>query len=198
MVRELRASAIALVALTLVLGLAYPLVITGISQALFGSNADGSLVQADGRTVGSELIGQDFSGDDSYFQSRPSATGYAGDVTYFGNLGPNSRKLSRQLRRRVAAYLRREGPYNPGLTAAGIPPDGVMTSASGVDPQISIANARIQANRVAAVRDIPIDRIRSLIDEETTGRALGFLGEPGVDVLELNLALDALDEEEGR
>jgi K+-transporting ATPase ATPase C chain len=193
--RELRASALALVALTLCLGLAYPLLTTVVSQSFFGSEADGSLVEADGRTIGSELIGQDFSGDDSYFQSRPSATGYAGDVTYFGNLGPNSRRLSRQLRRSVAAYLKRERPHAPGLTAASIPPDAVMSSASGVDPQISIANARIQAHRVAAVRGMPLERVEALIDEETTGRALGFLGEPAVDVLRLNLALDAAGEE---
>lgn len=193
MPRELRAAAIALVGLTLLLGLVYPLATTGIAQLVFGHQAGGSLVRDAGSgdaVVGSELLGQDFSADDAYFQSRPSASGYSGDVTYFSNLGPNSRKLSRQLRDRLSVYLRRERPYSPGLRAAGVPPDAVMTSASGVDPQISIANARIQANRVAAVRGIPRAEVVALIDDNTAGRALGFLGEPGVNVLELNMALD--------
>jgi K+-transporting ATPase ATPase C chain len=126
----------------------------------------------------------------SYFQSRPSATGYAGDVTYFGNLGPNSRKLAGKLERRVAAYLRRERRYSPGLTAADIPPDAVMASASGVDPHISIVNARIQARRVATERELPLEDVLELVDEHTADRGFGFLGEPGVNVLELNLALD--------
>lgn len=190
MTRDLRSGLIALIILTVVLGLGYSLALTGISQAVFGDEADGSLVEVDGRVVGSKLLGQDFSGDPSYFQSRPSATGYSGDVTYFSNLGPNSRKLARQLTARVDAYLTLEGPYTAGLTAAEIPPDAVMTSASGVDPQISVANARIQANRVAAERNLPLDRVLSLVEDHTTDRGLGFLGEPGVDVLELNIALD--------
>jgi len=191
--RDLRASALALLILTVVLGLAYPLALTGISQAVFGNQADGSQITQDGRVVGSKLLGQDFSGDPAYFQSRPSATGYSGDVTYFSNLGPNSRKLARQLTARVDAYLKLESPYNPGLTRSDVPPDAVMTSGSGVDPLISIANARIQANRVAAERHVPLDRVLALIDDHTTGRGIGFLGEPGVNVLELNLALDRED-----
>ena len=190
MTRDLRSGLIALIILTVVLGLGYSLALTGISQAVFGDEADGSLVEVDGRVVGSKLLGQDFSGDPSYFQSRPSATGYSGDVTYFSNLGPNSRKLARQLSARVDAYLELEGPYDHGLTAADVPPDAVMTSASGVDPQISIANARIQAHRVAARRNASLGRVLQLIDEHTDGRGLGLLGEPGVNVLELNLALD--------
>jgi K+-transporting ATPase ATPase C chain len=188
--RDLRTGAAALLILTVILGLGYPLALTGISQAVFGNRADGSRITRDGRVVGSKLLGQDFSNDPSYFQSRPSATGYSGDVTYFSNLGPNSRKLARQLTARVDAYLKLEGPYTPGLTRSEVPPDAVMTSASGVDPQISIANARIQANRVAAERNMPVDSVLALIDDNTDGRALGFLGEPGVNVLELNLALD--------
>ena len=156
--RDLRTAATALLILTILLGFGYSLALTGISQVVFGDQADGSPITRDGEIVGSKLLGQDFSKDPSYFQSRPSATGYAGDVTYFNNLGPNSRKLARQLTARVDAYLKLEGPYNPGLTAADIPPDAVMTSASGVDPLISIANARIQANRVAAERDMPARR----------------------------------------
>ena len=190
MQRDLRTSAAALLIFTILLGFGYSLALTGISQAVFGDKADGSQITVDGRVVGSELLAQDFSKDPSYFQSRPSATGYAGDVTYFNNLGPNSRKLARQLTARVDAYLKLEGPYNPGLTAADIPPDAVMTSGSGLDPQISIANARIQAPRVAAERDMPLDDVLALIDDNTDDRSLGFLGEPGVNVLELNLALD--------
>ena len=164
--------------------------LTGISQAVFGNRADGSPITRDGQVVGSKLLGQDFSKDSSYFQSRPSATGYAGDATSFSNLGPNSRKLARQLTERVDAYLELEGPYNPGLTRSDVPPDAVMTSGSGVDPQISVANAWIQANRVAAERDMPVADVLALIDDHTANRGLGFLGEPGVNVLELNLALD--------
>jgi K+-transporting ATPase ATPase C chain len=188
--RDLRTGAVALLILTVILGFGYSLALTGISQAVFGNKADGSLVTRDGLVVGSTLLGQDFSKDPSYFQSRPSATGYAGDVTYFSNLGPNSRKLARRLTGRVDAFLKREGPYDPGLTRSDVPPDAVMTSASGVDPQISIANARIQANRIAAERNMPVDDVLALIDEHTDGRGLGLLGEPGVNVLELNLALD--------
>ena len=188
--RDLRTGAAALLIFTILLGFGYSLALTGISQAVFGDKADGSQVTHDGRVIGSELLGQDFSKDPSYFQSRPSATGYSGDVTYFNNLGPNSRKLARQLTGRVDAYLKLEGPYVPGLTAADVPPDAVMTSASGVDPQISVANARIQAHRVAAERRVPLDQVNALIDDNTDGRGLGFLGEPGVNVLELNLALD--------
>ncbi len=188
--RDLRTGAMALLILTVILGFGYSLALTGISQAVFGSKADGSLVTRDGRVVGSKLLGQDFSGDPTYFQSRPSATGYSADATYFSNLGPNSRKLARRLTGRVDAFLKREGPYDPGLTRSDVPPDAVMTSASGVDPQISIANARIQANRIAAERNTPVDDVLALIDEHTDGRGLGLLGEPGVNVLELNLALD--------
>lgn len=188
--RDLRTGAAALLILTVLLGLGYPLAVTGVGQAIFGDAADGSLVTRDGEVVGSKLIGQDFGGERSYFQSRPSATGYAGDVTYFGNLGPNSRKLAGKLERRLAAYLSRERRYSPELTAVDIPPDAVMASASGIDPHISIANARIQAQRVATEQELTLVDVLELVDEHTVGRGLGFLGEPGVNVLELNLALD--------
>jgi K+-transporting ATPase ATPase C chain len=191
--RDLRSGTAALLILTALLGFCYPLAVTGIGQAIFGDAADGSLVTRDGEVVGSKLIGQDFGGDRSYFQSRPSATGYAGDVTYFGNLGPNSRKLAGKLERRLDAYLSRERRYSPGLTAADVPPDAVMASASGIDPHISLANARIQARRVAVERGLPVGDVLALVDEHTTGRGFGFLGEPGVNVLELNLALDRED-----
>lgn len=187
--RDITTAAIFLLLATVVLGLAYPLATTGVAQLLFPGAADGSRVEVDGRTVGSELIGQDFSGRPAYFQSRPSATEYSADVTYFNNLGPNSRELSDFFAAQLDRYLAREGRYDRGLTAADVPVDAVTTSASGVDPQISLANARIQAHRVAAVRGLSLDRVLELVDDNTEGRFLVF-GEPGVNVLELNLALD--------
>jgi K+-transporting ATPase ATPase C chain len=188
--RDLITSALAIVVFTVLFGLVYPLATTGISQVVFANRADGSQIKRDGKLVGSKLIGQDFHNDARYFQSRPSATGYSPAGTYFNNLGPNQRALRDLFRRNTAAYLKRERPYSGGLTAADVPVDAVTTSASGVDPHISEANARIQAHRVAKVRGLPAARVNDLIDENTDGRQLGFLGEPGVNVLELNLALD--------
>ena len=187
--RDLTTSLIAIVVLTLLLGLAYPLLTTGIAQVLWPNKADGSRVERDGDLVGSRLIGQEFKGP-RWFHSRPSATGYSANVTYFNNLGPNNRELSVLFRKNLDAYLRRERPFNPGLEAADVPPDAVQTTASGVDPQISQANARIQARRVAEARGLPLERVLELVDENTDGRGLGVLGEPGVNVLELNLALE--------
>ena len=191
---------IAIVVLTLIFGLAYPLLTTGVAQLVFPGQSDGSKVELNGQTVGSELIGQPFKReairgpglerDPAYFQPRPSATGYSADVTFFNNLGPNSAALSHYFRNKAEAYVAREGRYTPGLTAADVPVDAVTTSASGVDPQISQANARVQANRVAAVRHMPLQQVLDLVDDNTDGRALGVLGEPGVNVLELNIALD--------
>jgi K+-transporting ATPase ATPase C chain len=192
--KDIRGSLVAVVVLTIVLGLAYPLVVTGLGQALFPNAAGGSTVKVDGRVVGSRLIGQDFSTGpdaDRYFQSRPSVTGYAPNATFFNNRGPNQATLAVQQRRFVLDYLARERPYDRGLTAARVPSDAATTSASGVDPQISLANAEIQARRVASVRGLPIALVRSKVDEHTDGRFAGVLGEPGVNVLELNLALDA-------
>jgi K+-transporting ATPase ATPase C chain len=209
--RDLITSALAVVLFTLVLGLAYPLATTGLSQVLFPGKADGSRVERDGKVVGSSLIGQDFQkavlarngepkvdadgnpvleADPRYFQSRPSVTGYNPAGTYFNNLGPNEKDLRDMFRDNVAAYLDLERPFNRGLAAGDVPVDAVTTSASGVDPHISEANAEIQAHRVAETRGLALDRVRELIDDNTDGRSLGFLGEPGVNVLELNLALD--------
>jgi len=138
----------------------------------------------------SKLIGQDFRGLPRWFQSRPSATEYSADVTYFNNLGPNNRELSESFAEELQAYLARERRYDPGLTAAEVPVDAVTTSASGVDPHISEANAWIQAHRVAAVRGLPLQRVLDLVGEHTEGRFLGLFGEPGVNVLTLNLALE--------
>jgi len=188
--KDLIAATLAIAFFTLLLGIAYPLVTTGVSQVLFPNAANGSRIELDGKLVGSKLIGQDFTGLPRYFQGRPSATGYSADVTYFNNLGPNDEELSEFFEEELKAYLARERRYDPGLTAAEVPVDAVTTSASGVDPHISEANAGIQAHRVAAVRDLPLDRVLDLIDEHTDGRFLGLFGEPGVNVLRLNLALD--------
>jgi potassium-transporting ATPase KdpC subunit len=188
--KDLITATSAVVLFTLVLGVAYPLITTGVSQALFPSASNGSRIELDGKLVGSELIGQDFRGLPRYFQGRPSATEYSADVTYFNNLGPNSKELSELFEEQLDAYLKLERPHDPGLTRADVPADAVTTSASGVDPHISEANARIQARRVAEVRGLPLARVLDLVSEHTEGRFLALFGEPGVNVLKLNLALD--------
>lgn len=212
--REIRAAVVAVVGFTILLGLAYPLVVTGLGGLLFPGAAGGSRVSAGGHEVGSRLIGQGFTrpvlgrngrpkrdsdgnpvlvADRRYFQSRPSATGYSADATAFSNLGPNSTELRGRLERNAAAYLALERPYDHALTRAGVPGDAVFTSGSNVDPQISTANARIQAHRVAAVRRLPLAEVLAQVREHTDGRGLGVLGEPAVNVLELNLALDGME-----
>jgi K+-transporting ATPase ATPase C chain len=188
--RDLVASAVAVVLFTVVFGLVYPLFVTGASQVLFPGKADGSRIERDGKVVGSRLIAQDFRGDRRYFQPRPSQTDYAANATGFLNQGPNQQELFDLTKQRIADFLSRERPYTPSLTKSRIPVDAVTNSASGVDPHISEANARIQANRIARVRRAPLERIKALIDDHSDGRFAGFLGEPGVNVLELNLALD--------
>jgi potassium-transporting ATPase KdpC subunit len=188
--KDLITATIAIVFFTLLTGVAYPLLTTGVAQVLFPNASNGSKIEADGKVVGSELIGQDFSGNRRYFQGRPSVTDYSANVTYFNNLGPNNRELSEFMEEELDAYLKREGRYDKDLAAADVPVDAVSTSASGVDPHISEANARIQAHRVAAVRRLPLDRVLGLVGENTEGRFLGLFGEPGVNVLKLNLALD--------
>jgi potassium-transporting ATPase KdpC subunit len=189
--RELKSSAIAVVVLTLVLGLALPALFTGFAQLAFSSQADGSLIKRNGKVVGSRLAAQAFTSP-RYFHERPSATTppYNAGGTTFANLGPTNPELAKQVRQRAQAILTLERPYNPGLTIHQIPVDAVTTSGSGIDPDISPAYARLQARRVAAVRHLPLTTILHLIEKHTDGRSLGFFGEPGVNVLELNLALD--------
>lgn len=187
--KDLTTSLLAVIVLTILLGLVYPLAITGISQVVFPGRADGSLVKVDGKVVGSSLIGQEFKGN-AYFHSRPSATEYSGNVTFFGNAGPNSEEAREEVREYMKAYLHLEKPFDRSLTSEDIPVDAVTQSASGVDPHISVANARIQAHRVAAVRKLPLAQVEDLIAAHTDGRSLGLLGEPGVNALELNIALD--------
>jgi K+-transporting ATPase ATPase C chain len=191
MLRDLKSSAIAIVALTLVFGLAIPAVATGFAQLAFSGKANGSLVKVDGRVVGSRLAAQAFT-KPQYFHPRPSATSppYNAGGTTFANLGPTNADLAKNVRTQAQAILKLEGPYNPGLTVHDIPVDAVTTSGSGIDPEISPAYAQLQSRRVAAVRHLPLATVQRLISQNTDGRSLGFFGEPGVNVLELNLALD--------
>ena len=179
--------------MTAVLGLLYPVAMTGVLQGLFPDKADGSLVKVDGTVVGTDLAGQDFTSP-LYFHSRPSATTppYNPSATTFANLGPNTVALKDAVDANIAAALKLERPYNPGLTARDLPVDMVTTSGSGVDPDITPANARLQANRIAALRGLDRAEVDLLIDDNIRGRSLGVLGQPRVNVLRLNLDLDRL------
>jgi K+-transporting ATPase ATPase C chain len=206
---------LAMIVMTVLLGIAYPLAITGISQVAFPGNANGQQVKVGGRLVGSKIIGQQFADvvtgknskveldkngnpvttpDPRYFQTRPSATTPPDNAaaTTFSNLGPNNLTTEQEIAANIKAYLALERPYDPGLTAARVPVDAADSSASGVDPDISVANARIQAHRIAAVRHLTLRTVDQLVATYTTGRSLGLFGEPGVNVLELNLALNRI------
>jgi K+-transporting ATPase ATPase C chain len=182
---------VAAIVLTVALGLAYPLVFTGVAQLVAPGRADGSLIERDGQVVGSRLAAQAFTRPE-YFHPRPSGTDPAHNAagTTFANLGPTNPDLAAAVRERVASILELERPYNPGLEVGDIPVDAVTTSGSGIDPHISPANARLQTARVAEERGLTPERVAELVDEHTDGRFLGVFGEPGVNVLELNLALD--------
>jgi K+-transporting ATPase ATPase C chain len=182
--KDITTSLLAILVLTVALGLAYPLATTAVSRLAFPNKSDGSQIKRGGKVVGSRVIGQEFKGR-GYFQPRPSVTGYDPSYTYFNNLGPNNKELSDLFKENLAAYAEREG-VDPG----DVPEDAVQTTASGVDPHISEDNARIQARRVAEQRNLPLERVEELIEQNTDGRSLGVLGEPGVNVLELNLTLD--------
>jgi potassium-transporting ATPase KdpC subunit len=217
--RDIITSAIAIVFFTLLLGILYPLLVTGIGQGVFPGNANGQQVKVNGTLVGSKLIGQNFGTpviekgkpkevkgaivtepDKIYFQTRPSATEGGADnaaASAFSNRGPNSVRTKEADEETIKSYLELEKPYDPGLTVAQIPVDAINTSASGIDPEISVANAHIQAHRVAAVRGLSLSQVDSLVTRYTHERGLGFSGEPGVNVLELNLALDRLQGKAG-
>jgi potassium-transporting ATPase KdpC subunit len=191
MLRDLRSALIALVVLTVAFGIALPALFTGFAQVAFTSQANGSLITQNGQVVGSKLAAQSFT-KPQYFHERPSATApaYNAGATTFANLGPTNPELAKSVRTAAKAILKLESPYNPGLAVGDIPVDAVTTSASGIDPDISPAYARLQSKRVAAVRHLPLATVQALVAKHTDGRSLGFLGEPGVNVLELNLALD--------
>jgi potassium-transporting ATPase KdpC subunit len=187
MLRSLRQAALLLVIMTVVLGLGYPLVLTGLARAAFPRESQGSLIESGGKVVGSELIGQQFS-DPKYFWSRPSATApqsYNGLASGPSNLGPLNPALMDQVRSNAKA-LREADPDNH----QPLPVDLVTASASGLDPDISVAGAYYQAARVARARNLPVGKIEALIDAHQKGRLFGFIGERRVNVLTLNLALD--------
>jgi potassium-transporting ATPase KdpC subunit len=211
MKKDIRTAITSMLGLILLLGILYPLVITGIAQGVFPGNANGQLVYRHGKLIGSKLIGQQYTDlvykngkvetvkgepvttpDKRFFQTRPSGTVPADNdaATTFANLGPNDKITEVTIRANAEAYLSLNKPYDPSLTIAKIPVDAVDTSASGVDPDISIDNADIQAHRVAAVRHLPLSTVMALVSRFTGGRGLGFSGEPTVNVLELNLALE--------
>jgi K+-transporting ATPase ATPase C chain len=194
MLSQLRPAIVSLAALTVITGLAYPLLVTGVAQAAFPHQANGSLIVQDGKAVGSHLIGQSFD-DPKYFWGRLSATAdsngkplpYNAGASTGSNLGPNNSALVDEVKARVDA-LKAADPDND----APIPVDLVTSSGSGLDPQISPAAAEYQVRRVAKARGLDEARVRALVEEHTDGRQLAVLGEPGVNVLALNLALDAL------
>ena len=189
MLRTFKDAFLMLVGLTIVTGLIYPLLVTGIAQGMFPAQANGSLVERDGKAVGSALIGQPFS-DPKYFWSRPSATApmpYNAGASSGSNQGPRNPALADAVKGRVEA-LQKADPDNK----APVPVDLVTASSSGLDPHISPAAAEYQAGRVAKVRGLAPEKVRALVAEHTEGRQLGFLGEPRVNVLRLNLTLDAL------
>lgn len=189
MLKQLKIAAILFGLLTILTGLLYPALITGIAQVIFPQQANGSLITQNGQVVGSALIGQQFD-DPKYFWGRLSSTGdhpYNAATSGGSNLGPTNPVLQTQVSDRIAA-LKAADPDN----MLPIPVDLVTASASGLDPDISIAAARYQAARVARERDLQLDRVQTLIEQNTAGRTFGFLGEPRVNVLKLNLALDEL------
>ena len=172
-----------LLLLTVALGLAFPLLMTGFGQVLFHDQADGSSLQVDGRDVGSSLIGQEFDGA-GWFHSRPSASSYDALASGGTNLGPNSPELVKAVED-ARAQVARDNGVPPGA----VPADAVTSSGSGLDPDISPAYADLQVSRVARARGLSAAEVQRLVDDHTEGRILGFLGEPRVNVLELNLAL---------
>ncbi|MFF9644108.1 K(+)-transporting ATPase subunit C [Kitasatospora aureofaciens] len=188
-----------LLVLTVILGIAYPLLVTGISQVAFSEKANGSIVKSDGKEVGSSLLGQNYNlpkknpddpkedpvPDPKWFQPRPSANNYAGDNSGASNLGPNSEDLLKAVNDRRAAVAAFDG-----VDPASVPADALTASGSGLDPHISVAYAKEQVNRVAKERKLPVETVAKLVDKYTEGRSLGFLGDEGVNVVLLNKALD--------
>jgi K+-transporting ATPase ATPase C chain len=192
-IRNVTRALLAVVVLAILTGLVYPLAITGIAQVTMPGRADGSLVRQGGRIVGSSSIGQLWDGEE-WFHGRPSAIDYDASTSSGSNLGPSSAELSRLIDERAQAIVDLEDPYRPGLTVADIPVDLLTASASGLDPHISFAAARLQAPRIAEVRGLPLERVLALIDDHTDRPMLGLLGQERVNVLRLNLALSRASE----
>jgi K+-transporting ATPase ATPase C chain len=191
--RQLLPAIVSMVVFTVVLGIAFPLVVTGIAQVAFNDKADGSLVTKDGKVIGSSMLAQPFTTANGtpikrYFQPRPSAANYDPTASSGSNLGPTNPKLLRAVRRRTSAYRVLNGLSQD----VKVPVDAVTASASGLDPDISVANAKLQAARVAEARGLDTAQVLKLVDEHTDGRPLGIIGEKTVNVLDLNLALDQL------
>lgn len=189
LVRQLRPAVLMVLVFTVICGVVYPLLSTGIGQAVFHDKANGSLIERDGVVVGSKLIGQLFDAP-QYFQPRPSAAGggYDGSASSGSNLGPTNPDLLAAVEERAVAYREANGLAEDAM----VPVDAVTASGSGLDPHISVANARIQAPRVAEVRGLDPQVVLALVDKYTDGRDFWVLGEPGVNVLRLNLALDGV------
>ncbi len=206
MLRQLRSAFVMVLIFTVITGVAYPLLVTGIAQAGFGDKADGSLVESKGEVVGSRWIGQSFAGG-GYFHPRPSATGYSpgpgyasgsnfgptSEIWLFGEDDPGTPDIDESETTGVDDLIRLYREENGLDSDTPVPVDAVTGSGSSLDPHISIANARLQASRIAEARGLDEAAVLGLIDEHTDGRDLGFLGEPGVNVLLLNLALDELE-----
>lgn len=207
MLQQLRASIVSVLILTLVTGIAFPFVIFGLGKAVFPRQAEGSLIRVNGQVVGSELLGQSFA-TPGYFHPRPSANSYAADNSGGTNLAPTSKKLMEGIHsgkkddpgdydgiKDLAAAYRKESIQADGSPlpdSVAIPTDAVTRSASGLDPEISPANAGLQVYRVAKARGISIEQVRQLLVQNTQGRTFGLLGEPRVNVLKLNIALDSV------
>jgi K+-transporting ATPase ATPase C chain len=213
--RQLLPAVVSMIVLTLALGIVFPLLVTGIGQLAFPGNSNGQQLHIDGKLIGSKEIGQQFTDvvlgkngkpkldsdgnpvttpDPRYFQSRPSGTvpAYNAAASTFANLGPNDLATKQAIQANAKTYLTLNAKYDPGLTVSKLPVDAVDTSASGLDPDISPANAWIQAHRIAAVRHLSLTTVMSEISKYTGDRGLGFSGEPSVNVLALNLALDRI------
>ena len=189
--RQVLPAVLVVLVLTVLVGVVYPLAVTGVSQVAFRDRADGSIIEVDGRPVGSELIGQGFT-EPRYFWPRPSAAGdgYDAMASAASNLGPNDETMLTDVEQRVVDYRTANG-----LPAdAEVPVDAVTASGSGLDPHISVANARLQAARVAQARGLPVAQVLELVDQHTDQPSLGVLGEEAVNVLGLNLALDRAEE----
>jgi len=189
MFKQLRPAIASVIVFTLFTGFLFPFVITGIANVIFPSKAQGSLITQNGQVIGSELIGQNFSKPE-YFHPRPSAAGNGYDASNSGgsNLGPTSQKLMDQIRDRAVAYRAENGMDSTAL----VPADAVTASASGLDPHISPANAHLQAARVARARNLDVTQVFRLIERTTDQPTFGIIGDPGVNVLKLNLALDRI------